>query len=57
VSERAVDLVYLTGGTAQVPLIRGELERRFGAEKLQSQSHFHSVLSGLIEMAGEFAAI
>jgi hypothetical chaperone protein len=57
VLESAIDLVYLTGGTAQVPLVRHELERRFGAEKLQSQSHFHSVLSGLIEMAGEFSAI
>ncbi|MGE0762245.1 MAG: Hsp70 family protein [Bdellovibrionales bacterium] len=47
-----VDLVSLTGGSAQVPLIRLELEQRFGADKLQTQSHFHSVLSGLIESAG-----
>lgn len=47
-----VDLVCLTGGSAQVPLIREELERRFGREKLQTQTHFHSVLSGLIESAG-----
>lgn len=44
-----VDLVYLTGGSAQVPLIREELELRFGSDKLKTQSHFHSVLSGLIE--------
>lgn len=50
-----VDLVYLTGGSSQVPLIREELLRRFGAEKLQTQSHFHSVLSGLIESAGQLA--
>jgi len=50
-----VDLVYLTGGSGQVPLIRQELERRFSPEKLQTQSQFHSVLSGLIESAG-FAA-
>jgi hypothetical chaperone protein len=49
-----VDLVCLTGGSAQVPLIRQELERRFGAGKLQTQSHFHSVLSGLIESAANF---
>lgn len=49
-----VDMVCLTGGSAQVPLIREELVRRFGAEKLQTQSHFHSVLSGLIESAGLF---
>lgn len=47
-----VDLVCLTGGSAKVPLIRSELETRFGAEKLQTSSHFHSVLSGLIEAAG-----
>lgn len=46
-----VDLVCLTGGTAKVPFIRQELENRFGAEKLQTQAHFHSVLSGLIESA------
>lgn len=51
-----VDMVCLTGGSAQVPLIREELVRRFGVEKLQTQSHFHSVLSGLIESAGNFAA-
>lgn len=52
ITDEKVDLVCLTGGSAQVPLIRNELLRRFGAEKLQTQSHFHSVLSGLIEMAG-----
>ncbi len=46
-----IDLVCLTGGSGQVPLIRNELVRRFGAEKLQTQAHFHSVLSGLIEHA------
>lgn len=50
-----VDLVCLTGGSAQIPMIRQEFERRFGAEKLQTQSHFHSVLSGLIESAGFYA--
>ncbi len=47
-----VDLVCLTGGTSKVPFIRQEFERRFGAEKMQTQSHFHSVLSGLTESAG-----
>ncbi len=50
-SAKDVDLVYLTGGSAQVPMIRNEFESRFGREKLTSQSHFHSVLSGLIESA------
>jgi hypothetical chaperone protein len=44
-----VDLVCLTGGTGQVPFIRQEFEKRFGKERLQTQSHFHSVLSGLVE--------
>lgn len=47
-----IDLVCLTGGTAKVPFIQKEFERRFGKEKLQTQSHFHSVLSGLTEAAG-----
>jgi hypothetical chaperone protein len=46
-----VDLVCLTGGTAKVPFIQTEFEKRFGKEKLQTQSHFHSVLSGLTESA------
>lgn len=46
-----VDLVCLTGGTAKVPFIQKEFEQRFGAEKLQTQAHFHSVLSGLTESA------
>lgn len=44
-----IDLVCLTGGSARVPLIRDEFLRRFGARKMQTQSYFHSVLSGLIE--------
>jgi len=51
-----VDLVCLTGGSAQVPLIRKEFEKRFGLNKLQTQSHFHSVLSGLIESAGFYGS-
>ncbi len=50
-----IDLVCLTGGSAQVPLIRAEFEKRFGLAKLQTRSHFHSVLSGLIESAGMIA--
>ena len=50
-----VDLVCLTGGSAQIPLIRQEFEARFGLAKLQTQAHFHSVLSGLIESAGFYS--
>lgn len=51
-----VDMVCLTGGSAQVPLIRDELERMFGGDKLQTSSHFHSVLSGLVEAAGQWSS-
>jgi hypothetical chaperone protein len=51
IQDKDVDLVVLTGGTAQVPFVRREFEMRFGAHKLKGQSFFHSVLSGLIEAA------
>lgn len=51
ITANQIDLVCLTGGTAKVPFIREEFIQRFGAEKLQTQSHFHSVMSGLIESA------
>ncbi len=54
-SAAQVDLVCLTGGTAKVPLIQEEFKKRFGASRLQTQSHFHSVLSGLTEAAGFIA--
>jgi hypothetical chaperone protein len=54
-SESDVDLVCLTGGTVHVPMIQKEFVKRFGENKLQSQSNFHSVLSGLIEFAGFFS--
>lgn len=55
VTAEQIDLVCLTGGTAKVPFIQKEFERRFGLERLQTQSHFHSVLSGLTEAAGFLA--
>jgi hypothetical chaperone protein len=55
VTPQQVDLVCLTGGTAKVDFIQKELIRRFGAERLQTQSHFHSVLSGLTESASFWA--
>lgn len=51
-----VDLVCLTGGTAKVSFIQKELEDRFGKARLQTQAHFHSVVSGLIESAGFWSA-
>lgn len=55
ISSQEVDLVCLTGGTAKVPFIQKELEDRFGKDRMQTQAHFHSVLSGLTESAGFWA--
>ncbi len=49
-----IDLVFLTGGTAHVPFVRGIFEKRFGIEKIKRGDFFHSVLSGLIEAAKDF---
>jgi len=46
-----IDLVFLTGGTAFVPMIHEEFVRRFGADKLNTGAHFHSVQAGLVEAA------
>lgn len=46
-----VDLVALTGGTSKVPFIKDEFIKLFGKEKIQNQSQFHSVISGLAEGA------
>lgn len=51
IENKDVDRICLTGGTAYVPVIREEFVRRFGADKLQDQSAFHSVLSGLTEFS------
>lgn len=49
-----IDHVFLTGGTGHVPFVRQTFESRFGQDKLQTSAFFHSVLSGLIEAAGNF---
>jgi hypothetical chaperone protein len=54
ISQEKIDLVFLTGGTAHVPFVRQEFERRFGSEKLRANALFHSVLSGLVEAAKEW---
>ena len=46
-----IDLIALTGGTSKVPFIRQEFEGLFGSQKIQNQSQFHSVISGLTEAA------
>lgn len=47
-----VDRVFLTGGSAQVPAVRGFFEGRFGAERVRSGDHLTSVASGLALLAG-----
>jgi hypothetical chaperone protein len=43
----AIDRVFLTGGTAFVPAVRGLFETRFGAAKLAGGGEFVSVAEGL----------
>lgn len=46
-----IDIVCMTGGTARVPALAEELERRFGRDKIRQHRHFHSVIGGLAERA------
>ena len=52
----AIDRVFLTGGTAFVPAIRGLFAAKFGFEKLAGGDEFTSVASGLALKALELAA-
>jgi hypothetical chaperone protein len=47
---RAVDRVFLTGGTSLVPAVRRLFEARFGAEKVLAGGEFVSVAEGLALM-------
>jgi len=42
-----IDAVFLTGGTAQMPIIRRLFAAEFGADKLKSQDYLTSVAVGL----------
>lgn len=50
VSAEAIDLVFSTGGTAKVPAIQAGMVERFGAEKVRTGSHFHSIVHGLAKI-------
>jgi hypothetical chaperone protein len=50
---RAVDRVFLTGGSSLVPAVRAIFSRRFGAAKLSTGGEFISVASGLAHRARE----
>jgi hypothetical chaperone protein len=47
VTDARIDRVFLTGGSALVPAVRGIFERRFGSEKLRGGEELTSVASGL----------
>jgi hypothetical chaperone protein len=50
---RAVDCVFLTGGSSFVPAVRRIFERRFGAGRIRSGNEFTSVAHGLALRAAE----
>ncbi len=52
-TERDISVVFMTGGTSFVPLIRRRFESRFGIEKIMVGDEFVSVGSGLALLAQE----
>jgi len=46
-----VDRVFLTGGSAFVPVVRAIFERRFGAERIRGGDELRSVARGLAQRA------
>jgi hypothetical chaperone protein len=52
--EGAVDAVFLTGGTSQLPSVRRLFEARFGRERLRTADAFTSVAEGLGRAASGF---
>jgi hypothetical chaperone protein len=44
---RAIDMVFLTGGSSLVPAVRAIFETRFGAAKIRTGNEFTSVARGL----------
>ncbi len=55
VSPHDIELVCLTGGTAQMKSIRQAFSRLFGEEKIKQFRFFHSIINGLAERAKEIA--
>jgi hypothetical chaperone protein len=47
VDARAIDMVFLTGGSSFVPAVRRIFESRFGAERIRAGNEFTSVARGL----------
>ena len=57
VDARAVDRVFLTGGTSFVPAVRRIFETRFGVERVRTGNEFTSVASGLALRAEQTRAL
>ncbi|MGA2217710.1 MAG: Hsp70 family protein [Terracidiphilus sp.] len=53
VDPRAVDRVFLTGGSSFVPAVRSIFETRFGKDRIRSGNEFTSVAHGLALRAAE----
>ncbi len=53
--ERAIDAVFITGGTSYVPAVRALFDRRFPADRIHQGDAFQSVASGLALMAADRA--
>jgi hypothetical chaperone protein len=47
IAPAAVESVFLTGGSAQIPALRGIFEGTFGAERLRAQDYLTTVACGL----------
>lgn len=53
IKAKDIDLVCLTGGTAQIKGIRTALEKIFGKQKIEEFRFFHSIIDGLAKKARE----
>ena len=53
IDARAVDRVFLTGGSSFVPAVRSIFETRFGKDRIRSGNEFTSVAHGLALRAAE----
>jgi hypothetical chaperone protein len=54
---RAVDRVFLTGGSSFVPAVRRVFETRFGKDRIRGGNEFTSVAHGLALRAAERLAL
>ena len=52
-----VDMVCLTGGTSQFPMIKQELKNIFGDEKISEHNIYQSVVNGLAQFALKQASL